>query len=1153
MDQPLSPLGKFPVAENKITSWLDRSIYSRMPYLNNEVLIFVIIILFTILSRFYNLGTRVMSHDESLHTYYSWLLYHGSGYIHNPMMHGPLQFHLIALSYFLFGVSDFVARFPHAIFSILSILLIWKWRHQLGRYGALISAGLMLISPYMLYYGRYARNEVFAGMAGILTLYSILRYFESGKSRYLYLLTFATVLHFTSKETAFIYSAQALLFLLFVFIYRSSRKAWKVQAYLKPFLLSLMLGTTFALFAFGYSTLNKEQQSPDLSPTPYSQEMSQGLVAQKTASPSNILLTISLSAFVFSAILLVKGYGRENIRKERSFDLLMLLGTLILPQLTAFPIKLLGWDPLDYTFNWPLANVNTFFQQGIARNGIVLFVMIILSLILGIWWNKRLWLKNAALFYIIYTLLYTTFFTNGQGFFTGIVGSLGYWLEQQGVQRGSQPWFYFLIIQIPLYEFLPAIGSIVACYISLKKIQPLALPNTPRSNDNLHNGADEFDDAFNGSYTFPLLLWWVLSSLTAFTLAGEKMPWLTYHIALPMILLAGWGLGILIERVDWEKIKKDRSLINTGFVLLFIGSLLGTFLPIFRFGIPFSGKNLPQLQATASFLVSTTTMIASGSGLLYMWKMQDIKQILKLALISFFIVLALLTTRTAIRASFVNYDNATEYLVYAHGARGIKDILNQIEEISNRTSSGYDLAIAYDASAPDTGVSWPFTWYFRDYTNIRPFDQPSKALRDIPVIIVDQKNFTKIEPVVGDAYYRFDYTRLWWPNQDYFTLTWKDIWNVVKTPELRSSIFEIWLNRDYSKYSAVTGRSGFTLTDWVPSDQMRLYIRKDIASSIWNYGIGASSTAEIVADPYEKGQVLLQANTIIGGFGQENGQFNAPRGIAAAPDGSIFIADSRNNRIQHFSSDGAFIASWGTYADGSKSPVPLGMFNEPWDLAVSPDGKWVYVADTWNHRIQKFSANGAPITTWGIPLYGQGDPLGFWGPRGIAVDSFGHVFVTDTGNKRIVITDEDGNYLGQLGSAGMEPGQFDEPVGIAFDRNGHLYVADTWNQRIQIFSPDETGLNFTFTSEWEISGWYGQSLDSKPYISVSKTGYVFITDPDNSRVIEFDRSGTYNQTWAGNMQDPFNVTSGLAIDELGNVWVVDSGNNRILQFKSTTN
>ena len=75
----------------------------------------------------------------------------------------------------------------------------------------------------------------------------------------------------------------------------------------------------------------------------------------------------------------------------------------------------------------------------------------------------------------------------------------------------------------------------------------------------------------------------------------------------------------------------------------------------------------------------------------------------------------------------------------------------------------------------------------------------------------------------------------------------------------------------------------------------------------------------------------------------------------------------------------------------------------------------------------------------------------FYGPRGIAVDANGHVYVADTGNKRIIVFDADGNYLTQFGSAGLDPGQFDEPVGVTVDANGNVYVTDTWNQRVQTF------------------------------------------------------------------------------------------------------
>ena len=107
-----------------------------------------------------------MSHDESLHTYFSWLLYRGQGYQHTPMMHGPWQFHWIALSYFLFGVSDFTARIPAALFSIATVWMVWYWRRYLGRTGALIAALLMVISPFMLFYGRYVREDVYTGLSG---------------------------------------------------------------------------------------------------------------------------------------------------------------------------------------------------------------------------------------------------------------------------------------------------------------------------------------------------------------------------------------------------------------------------------------------------------------------------------------------------------------------------------------------------------------------------------------------------------------------------------------------------------------------------------------------------------------------------------------------------------------------------------------------------------------------------------------------------------------------------------------------------------------------------------------------------------------------------------------------------------------------------
>jgi len=487
------------------------------------------------------------------------------------------------------------------------------------------------------------------------------------------------------------------------------------------------------------------------------------------------------------------------------------------------------------------------------------------------------------------------------------------------------------------------------------------------------------------------------------------------------------------------------------------------------------------------------------------------------------------------------------------------------------------VALAYDASAPDTGVSWPFVWYLRDFTNQRSFDQPTRALRDSVVIVVDEKNFDKIEPAIGPGFYRIDYIRMWWPMQDYFSLSYdrdaaqpfpedyacSGLFSIVKlnksrdytpfceaftNPQIRAGIFQIWLNRDYTTYAEAKGRQDLTLTTWNPADKMRMYIRQDVAAQIWNYGV-APTPLETVKDPTEGKYVVLASDLIFNASANQI-PLNAPRSLAFAKDGSVYVADSRNHRVVHLDMQGNVLNQWGTFADGANTPVADGTLNEPWGIAVGPDGS-VYVTDTWNHRIEKFSATGRFIKAWGI--FGQAEtPESFYGPRGLAVDAEGRVYVTDTGNKRIVVFDSNGNFVTQFGSAGFEPGQFDEPVGITIDKNGTVYVVDTWNQRVQTFTPSETDNVLTFTpdKQWDVYGWFGQTLDNKPFIAVNDDLHVFITDPDGFRVIEYDPNGEVVRAWGdfGETESSFGLPSGIAIDKEGHVWVTDSLYNRLMRF-----
>ena len=139
-----------------VERWLDKPVVPWWPALTIEKLLIVLLIGAVILTRFYDLGARTMSHDEVNHVVPSYSI---ETYVYDPVTHGPFQFHALALSYFLFGDSDFSARVPAALFGVAVVIFtIFAWRRYLGRVGALISAFLFVISPYILFSVTSQRN-----------------------------------------------------------------------------------------------------------------------------------------------------------------------------------------------------------------------------------------------------------------------------------------------------------------------------------------------------------------------------------------------------------------------------------------------------------------------------------------------------------------------------------------------------------------------------------------------------------------------------------------------------------------------------------------------------------------------------------------------------------------------------------------------------------------------------------------------------------------------------------------------------------------------------------------------------------------------------------------------------------------------------------
>jgi len=283
-----------------------------------------------------------------------------------------------------------------------------------------------------------------------------------------------------------------------------------------------------------------------------------------------------------------------------------------------------------------------------------------------------------------------------------------------------------------------------------------------------------------------------------------------------------------------------------------------------------------------------------------------------------------------------------------------------------------------------------------------------------------------------------------------------------------------------------------------------------------------------------------------GSFGNGTGQFHIPTGVAIDSSGNVYVADTGNDRIEKFTSTGTFILQWGSSGTGP------GQFNKPWGVAVDPSGN-VYVTDTGNSRVETFTGSGSFISQWGTRGSGPGQ-FSFLSPVGIAVDSSGNAYVVDTFNARIEKFTSSGSYLMQFGSSGTGPGQLSGPNSVAVDSAGNVFVTDAGNFRVEEFSPSGT-----FSSTFGSNGTGPGQFTAAYGIATDSSGNVYVVDGQGARVEEFTSSGTFLFQWpcatgtcaTGASSGQFNVPDGIAIAPSGLLYVTDTGNNQVNEFSLT--
>ncbi|MBC8099103.1 MAG: TIGR03663 family protein, partial [Armatimonadetes bacterium] len=821
------------------------SVLSQGIILNWKTVAFTIILLLAVFTRFYNLGARAMSHDESLHVYYSYELYDEGKYVHTPLMHGPILFHATAFFYSIFGDNDFAGRVYAALLGVFMVMSPLLFRRWLGTWGTILACVMILFSPLLMYYNRYIREDTPAIMAGILMVWAIMMYLkgpdaQKRQTHWLVLLGAATLWNLASKESAFFYIGAFGLFLLIYWLarmaqYFANRPGRQIATFVQ---LGILLGGLLTLGMIVVLDITPlEKVMPLLSAAAPVEGGAAAVVGEPTGLANievrsfvtwtalavgivlasvigtmlwayrgarlpigRLLVVLGIGLVAFAGLIVVEEVshvqglsgevaeqavpGQEGVvsTDTRGFtwtpviaawaiaifgcglmvvsrrlnwwqhldqfpelDILIVLGALLLPWLTALFIVSTRGSPDDYMAIGNGFTTNySFFARFVPATGalqigqfLVGFAawlpLMVVSFAAGLTWNWRRFLIVQVVFLALFAFFYTTIFTNINGLATGMVYSLQYWLEQQGERRGNQPQYYYLLIIMPLYEFLPIIGTALATLSglaffwrrqrTLDEARTIAgqavLDETLVSTENTLVTQDP--EAARKSLvglrmatepSFMLFMaWWAFFMLYLLTLSGEKMPWIGTHMTVPMIFITAAYFGGIFDRIDLGKFLQRGWLYLFLFPFLFVALFQIIFQPLGG-NVPFAGTDLTQIQATNTFIAAAVIGVALLVGLVQLARSTGWGIMRQMFAATSFIVLAFITGRAAVAASFVNYDLATEYLVYAHGTPGTKIVADRLEELSLATTNGYAISFAYDDK-----MSWPGVWYFRPYTN----------------------------------------------------------------------------------------------------------------------------------------------------------------------------------------------------------------------------------------------------------------------------------------------------------------------------------------------------------------------------------------------------------------------------------------------------
>jgi hypothetical protein len=309
-----------------------------------------------------------------------------------------------------------------------------------------------------------------------------------------------------------------------------------------------------------------------------------------------------------------------------------------------------------------------------------------------------------------------------------------------------------------------------------------------------------------------------------------------------------------------------------------------------------------------------------------------------------------------------------------------------------------------------------------------------------------------------------------------------------------------------------------------------------------------------------------------GAYGSADGTgtaatFYTPFGVSTDSSGNVYVADKNNNKIRKITPTGEVTTFAGSGAFGSDDgPGAAATFFFPYGVAVD-SSRNVYVADTYNYKIRAITPAGVVSTLAGSGAIGDADGPGpaatFSWAVGVAADSSGNVYVADSDSNKIrkitaggVVTTLAGSGAGGSADGPGDVATFSEPFGVAVDSSKNVYVADSGNNKIRKITPggfvttiagsgapgsaDGTGEAATFAYP------FGVAVDSSRNVYVADSGNNKIRKITPAGVVStLAGSGAYGSADGTGTAATFYTPTGVAVDSASHVYVADSGSNKI--------